>query len=240
MKILKLESNQRLYTTYSGEEYRINNMPISQIINFLSHRSYTQQMTINYIKKHYNLDISEEVKRLENEGGKILALWEFSKSIYERFLKENPRDDYEPHSRDYFKNKGRNYYLKFAKWCGHLPNKDFLNTWVSMDEVHHIHPLVYGGSNDLENLIHISKFNHDILHLNPLEKYEKYNHQAICYLWYLYSDWIAEKNKWFVEKYDLMRFKDRSPSFLVDMYKASIKEEMSEFYSNLQKEMVNE
>lgn len=209
------------------EEYLVNGLfPLHNLILYLSaHREYNSKMAIDYLNKYYDIDLYKHTHSLEKYFLTTI-------NAYDEFLTENPYpDDFNKTSRDYFNNKGRSHYLKFVNWCGHLPNMDYLNMPVEMDVVHHIHPLVYGGTNELDNLIHICEFNHEVLHMNPLEHIKKYCHQAVDYLWYLHNPYMSDKNKKIYHKYNMKNIEDKSNQYKVDFYKSAIKEEMNELYN---------
>lgn len=218
-----------------GETYLINDrLPIHNLISFLStHREYNYEMSDKYLKDNYDIDISNHRESL------IEDCFDVTVNIYERYRKSHPTpSDYIANDRKYFNTKGRNYYLKFVNWCGHVPNKDFLGLPVKADVIHHVFPLVYGGTNELENLIHISERNHEILHLNSMEHIQKYNFQAVDYLWYLNNPFITEKVKYLHNKYNFDMLEGRSNEFKRDYYFAIIKEEMIEYYKLMEHQEV--
>lgn len=220
----KTNTNIKLIPSQEGEEIYFGKMPLSWLINYLSsHREYNKELTIKYIKDIYEMDLTKEIQNM--------PWWMCDINIYDEFTKEHPRTGYKTDSRDYFNNKGRNYYYKFINWLNHYPEQDYLLDCMKTKVVHHIFPLVYGGDNSLENLIHISDFNHELLHENPNEEDRKSCFKSVDYLWYLHNPYISDKNEYIVHKYKLMEIKNRSAKYQMNAYKSAIQEEMYEFYN---------
>jgi hypothetical protein len=180
-------------------------------------------MIINYTKDIYGLDITEELKQYESEHGK---LWNGDFNIYDNFDKENPVDTPDDNTRDYFVKHAKKRFEKFIEKHEELQEDRLLPLFEPKD-IHHIFPLVWGGSNKLSNLIYISRFTHDLLHKNPLENIEKYCYQACDYLAYL--GWINGFD-YLDNLYNLKQHME-SKKLLVQMYKGAIEEEMDKFYT---------
>jgi len=225
---LKIEEGNRIYPPQKGETYFLGKLPLHWLVYYLSTiRNYNKELTIEYIRKNYDLDISDVISSI--------SWWEWNDvNIYEEYTKRNPRKGFKTNERRYFTSRGRSYYIKFAITQWGFWKKDFINHFLETDVIHHIYPLVYGGTNHLENLIHVSSFNHDILHSNPLENIEKYNHQALNYLWYLQFPWTTEKNQYLFEKYNLdQMINHESKQYQANILSAAIKQEMNEFYEHI-------
>jgi hypothetical protein len=230
MKVLTIEDGYKIFPSQKGNTYLINNrFPLHWLVYYLSlHKHYNKELTNNHIKTFYDLDISD---LLDNDD---VFYWVWNKDdIYKEHLTKYPRKEFNEDSRDYFNSRGRSYFLKFIK--NH--NEDFVNGLMKTSVVHHVHPLYAGGTNRLENLICISDHNHDLLHMNPMEIIEKYCHQAVDYLWYLYSAWDTDKNKRILDKYkitEIVESNEDNHSFIVDVYLSAIKSEMMEFYKYIE------
>lgn len=202
-------------------------MNIKDFLNYLcSYREFTKQRSIDYINEIYNTDISEVINEY-----KLLDWLEID--IYDNYRNLNPLPDNYSNDRDYFSNKGRTYYINFIHNIGHLFDKDYLCHLYNSSEVHHIYPLVYGGGNELENLIHINNFHHNLLHENPLENDKRFCFQAIDYLYYINCPWNQDKNKILNDKYSMEKVKDKSPQYQFNFYKNMISQEMNDFYENI-------
>ena len=121
--------------------------------------------------------------------------------------------------------------MKFIKLHEEL-QEDRMLPLFQVKDIHHIFPLIYGGSNNILNLVYISKFTHNVLHNNPLENIEKYCYQAYDYLAYLgYINGFKYLN-------DLYKIGDyvKSKKLMVQMYKGAIEQEMDKFYEYIQRQ----
>jgi len=144
-------------------------------------------------------------------------------------------------SREYFTKYARKYYGNFIEYveenyCDYswndefkLSKKDCVFKLLNAKDVHHIFPLVYGGDNSLQNLIHISNYTHKILHMNPLEKIKKYCYQAIDYMY-----WMCNYNLINVyEKYNIFNLCNNDVNIASKLILNRIEEEMLFFYNYL-------
>ncbi|OHD22840.1 MAG: hypothetical protein A2Y34_04430 [Spirochaetes bacterium GWC1_27_15] len=206
---------------------RIGLIPIKDYIRNLDLRNYGRSMIIEYTKEIYNLDLTNELKIYEKENWN---LWNGDLNIYDNFDKENPIEEPDNLSRNYFEKHAKKKFIKFIKQHEEF-QEDRILPFFKVKDIHHIFPLIYGGSNKISNLLYVSRFTHDLLHINPLENIEKYCYQACDYLAYL--GWF-EGFKYLNEKYDLGKYVD-SKKLLRQMYKGAIEEEMSKFYEYIQK-----
>jgi hypothetical protein len=182
-------------------------------------RRFNEELIIKHTYNVYEVDISENINS-------HFVWYEEKRNIYQTFLNENPLTKNDDYSRQYFNSYARNRYLKFIDHT-YFSNEDCLTHHQDYEEIHHIFPLVYGGSNAIENLIHISHFNHGLLHENPLEKNEKMCHQALDYLGCLYS---PQSTLRIFTKYDIGEFSYRMTN---DIFKSCIREEMRIYYENI-------
>lgn len=222
------EDGYKVFPPQKGKVYMANSIPLHWLVYYLSrHKMLNKELSIKYIKENYHIDISSIIDTYE---------WDWiEEDVYSSFIKTHPREDFN-NTRRYFESKGRTYYLNFSKSINYSIKKDQLNGLVKANTVHHIYPLVYGGTNHLENLIQVSTFSHDILHENSREKEERFCHQAVDYLWYLYCPWITDKEKYIFKKYKLNEMNDMAINFKMDSYFAAIKNEMVEFYERINKD----
>lgn len=156
-------------------------------------RFYDTQYIIKYTKEIYDINLTK--KEIRNNNYESIHLKIINNNVFDEFRKEksiNIADD--DYSRKYFNGKARNQYLDFLKFINrkyiNKISKDYIKkcfgiTLRKASEVHHVHPLMYGGSNQLENLLALSGWTHRLLHDNPLERYKKYCFHALDYLNYI-------------------------------------------------------
>lgn len=201
---------------------KIGLIPINAYIRNLDLRNYGSSMIVQYTKNIYELNIENELRQYEEIHG---SLWNGNLNIYDKFEKENPLSEPDDYSREYFNKYTKKQFNKFKKINIEF-QEDRLVPLFKPKDIHHIFPLMYGGSNKLLNLIYISKFSHDLLHENPLEHIKKYCFQACDYLTYLGS---AKGFKFLNKEYDLNKYIDNK-ILIVQMYKGAIEEEMYKFY----------
>lgn len=185
-------------------------------------RHCNEQQAIIYTKKIYNIDLS---LILSNQK----YYWDYKINYYNEFYKTHSYPIEDDGSRKFFNIYGRKSYEKFMD-LAYFDNEDCIMQHMKYSDIHHIHPLCFGGKNNIENLIHINNFNHDVLHENPLEEHEVYCHQAVDFLGCLYSEVMTGE---IIRKYKLVNY---SEDMFVDMYKACIKEEMRNYYNYKQEE----
>lgn len=203
---------------------KVGLIPIDKYIDCQSYKLLTKEMTIAYTLRNYSVDLEEYINGLDDN---IFIRYD----VYKIFNETNPlRIDYDD-SRVCFQNHARNRYLKFYEKEYWLHDNDYLFRYMLADEVHHIYPLIFGGCNEITNLIFINKRNHDLLHNNPLENIEKYCHQAVDYLYYIYNTLLYT----FIDKYEINKFEDNK-KLLVNIINTYIEEEMMYFYSYIIKE----
>lgn len=107
--------------------------------------------------------------------------------------------------------------------------KCFGITLRKASEVHHIHPLMYGGSNQLENLLALSGWTHKLLHRNSLEKHKKYCFHALDYLNYIgnYSFFYH------MDKNNIFNKSNGVPEIAGEMMSNVFEEEMYLYYHEL-------
>ena len=209
---------------------KIGLIPLESYIKNLDLRNYGRSMMIRYTKKIYDIDISKEIESFENERGDF---WNGDANIYEQYDISNPPSEPDDFTRKYFNNKQKGRFIKFSERHTEL-KEDRLIPLFPIQDIHHIFPLMYGGSNKLLNLLYVSSISHDILHMNPLEHIEKYCYQACDYLAYLGSTslsfgFIKSGYTYLNELYNLKEYKD-SPTVFMNMYKGAIEEGMNKFY----------
>lgn len=218
-----MQTKYKIYGLEQGETFYIDKMKLEDYLWYLNfRRHFNKELTIAHTKKYYNIDLTNILKDVH-------FFWEYKFNIYEDFYEQNPKAKTEDNTRQYFNLRGRRNYEKFIQTTFYSLS-DCLSPYHSYKEIHHIHPLIYGGNNRIENLIHLSNFNHDLLHENPLEEHDKYCVQSVDYLGTLYSyDKLSE----YIREFNFEKYSDE---MMCDLYKACIKEDMRVFY----KEKVNE
>ncbi|AWI05943.1 hypothetical protein B9W14_16020 [Clostridium drakei] len=233
LKDMKMSFNVLFYVLqckymlkYRGEVIKvlskIGPIPLTEYIDCLNAKNFNRDMAVKYTKKIYDKDISDVAK---------LHIFLVNSNVYREFEKQNPISKtaiqalktYNP--REYFSHYTCRRFYKFFAFID-VGEFDQLTFLMTAEHIHHIYPLTYGGTNKLENLIYVSEFNHKLLHKNPLENIEKYDFQAIDYLWYLYSKKLPE----LISKYNLKLTFDKSSSFIKNQFKNCIEEEMKIFY----------
>lgn len=215
---------------------KINGIPLFAYLKCLNARGFNNDLVIKYTKNIYNIEISKEIDKNKN-------IMHFSDDTFITFYEMNPDYELNNNDRDYFNSKTKPLFNKFSKHAGIDKNFDFfcgnfvsqiigcgfkVSETLKTDVIHHIHPLVYGGTNNFENLLCVSRFNHEILHENPKEDIEKYCFQAVDYLFYLWDQSSGAKE--LIDKYKLREIK-REIGF--DAYLSAIKNEMRLFYSRI-------
>jgi hypothetical protein len=211
---------------------KVGLIPIEPYIRNLDLRCYGRDMIIKYTKNIYDLDITEELKIFESKHGN---LWCGNLNIFNEFEENNPTKEPDDKTREWFESKQKRRFLKFAKNREEF-REDRLIPLFPLQDIHHIFPLMYGGSNKLLNLMYISKFSHNLLHKNTLENIEKYCYQACDYLAYLGGigfGIIASGFNYLDDKYKLSNYQN-NPHVLLSIYKGAIEEEMYKFYLHIQ------
>lgn len=199
----------------SSEQFQINGIPLpAYLYYFQERRRFSKELIISHTKKYYNIDLTDQLEDYK---------WGFKFNIYEKHnesFKQRKQDD---GCRKFFDTYARDEYYNFMD-NAFFNEEDCLTYFFNHTEIHHIHPLVYGGKSNMENLIHLNSFNHDVLHMNPLESEEKYCHQAVDYLGYLYTELGVSM---IIRKYELAKHDKR---MFFDLFKSCIKQEMRAFY----------
>jgi len=208
----------------------VGEIPLENLCLWLNMRSYNKQMMIEYIKKYYEIDVTKEIDEL-HKSHKII--FDFGTNMQEKFNKEYKCSVKDDGTREWFNNYGRRKYERYMEKCllfsGDFEDKfdEILDMQIDV-VVHHIHPLQYGGTNDISNLISLNYYYHNILHKNPLEHIEKYCHQAVDYLRYL----RRVKADYLNIKYNLDTYKEQ-PLFGFKVLNLAIENEMDLFYEKL-------
>lgn len=201
-----------------GETLYIGKMTLHDYLWYMAYRRhFNKDLIIKHTLKYYNIDLTGIIDEY---------MYDFKYDIYEAFRQRNPLSKEDDKSREFYNTYTRKYYIKFIQNAYFVDDEDNLTHHQKYSEIHHIYPLVYGGDNSLENLIHLSKFNHDLLHENPLEDDEIQCHGAVDYLGCLYG--YNQSHKIF-RKYNFDNYNDHT---IHDAFKAAIKNEMMEFYNH--------
>ncbi|MDT0160477.1 hypothetical protein [Bacillus sp. AG4(2022)] len=205
----------KLFGFDEGEDFYINGIPLPMYLYYLKERRhFNKELIISHTKKYYDIDLSDQL------GDYI---WCFQFNVYDKHKEELKQRKVDDGSRKYFDTYARDEYYNFMD-NAFFNEEDCLTYFFNHTEIHHIHPLVYGGKSNMENLMHLNSFNHDVLHLNPLESEEKYCHQAVDYLGYLYTELGVSM---IIRKYDLAKHDNR---MFFDLFKSCVKQEMRNFY----------
>lgn len=185
---------------------------------------------MEYIKKIYNIDISEYKDEFKNR-------YDHNYDVFTYFNEKYYKNEIQEDNRKYFNKVTRKKFIKFYK--KNIENLEVhvfdqcINLFAIATDYHHIFPLQYGGTNDLQNLIALIPPHHKVLHKNPLEDIEKYCYQAIDYLYYLWHGKCKEITK----KYNLMFYKD-DEEYRLKMINMAIENEMKYFYKLITKEHI--
>lgn len=180
------------------EDIKVGLIPIKDYLYILEQRLYCPEYAIEYTRKFYDVDITEYID---------LIFWEFNTDIYKYYEEHHQVKVQDDKSRKWFNSYGRKRYSKFYK--SYKENDKLYDLiedrFAVSDVIHHIYPLVYGGSNNLLNLIPVTDRFHKILHKNPYEHEERFCFQAVDYLSYLMS---IDKFASIYLEHDLQRYKD--------------------------------
>lgn len=206
----------------------VGEIPLDKLCNWLNMRSYNKEMMLDYIKKIYEVNVSNDIEDVHKQG-KII--FDFRTNMYEKFETENPTKKEDTGSRYWFNNYGRKRYVEFLMNCM-LFSCDFEKIYdeiIDMEadtDIHHIFPLQHGGKSNLINLISVCPFFHEILSNNPLIHIEKYGFQAVDYLRYL----VRERWSYMNEQYNLSEFLKKDKKLFSDIFTMAIKREMNKFY----------
>lgn len=149
------------------------------VVYMSEYRKFNKEMIIDYLINVYGC----KRKIIDNDDKFNSILDRHCKqevNIFDEYYKQDDYRKYEQSNRDYFNNKVKNKYIGF-----HLDNfgeKCYISGFLEPYAVHHIFPLQYGGTNQLENLIYISGTMHKILHKNPKEESYTYCQVAVDHL----------------------------------------------------------
>lgn len=201
---------------------KIKDIPYKDYIEIMNKRKYDIKKIIDYTILVYGIDIrciSQYSKYIDN------IVW--NDTIY-----DFPKEYHNSHCRKFFNNTVKPNYIKFInnnfqpKNLIKLDDMLFSET-VKADVFHHIHPLIFGGTNDYYNLIPITEYNHKLLHMNPYETKAIKCFQAIDYLTYLY---MPKSIKQLYKKYFTKKINNQGLRFINEYWKIIYKEEMLLFY----------
>lgn len=183
MKIIKYENDEL-----------IGRIPIFDYILYLYNIKCGKERAIKRTKEIYNCDITDVVMKMDFIT-EYDPLYEFANNFKILDIMDNG-------SRGWYQRNGRKRYIRYLAFISKkysIPQVRFLDffTWnskvnIEAHHVHHIHPLSLGGNNDVENLIFINKFNHEILHINPRQGDFISNNMSVDYLYYLYNGAYSE------------------------------------------------
>lgn len=218
----------------------INGIPIDVYFRCLNAKGFNKERAINYTKEIYNIDITETF------NDKYKYIFYFFSDIFDKFY-DNIEFKKGDTTRKYFNNVAKNKYYKFAleynergaKYDFFIPiqllisGDEKANKFFETSVIHHIHPLMYKGTNDIENLINVNDFNHNLLHMNPLEEYKIYCHQAVDYLFYLWD--YNTGLKYIYENY-IINCNDKIKHKII---KLAFETEMQTFYKRLEDNLNN-
>ncbi|MGD6876994.1 HNH endonuclease [Bacillus infantis] len=211
----------KLYGYEEGEDFFINGIPLPMYLHYLKERRhFNKEIVVSHTKKYYDIDLTDQLDDY---------IWSFKFNIYDKHRESFKKRKTDDGSRKYFDTYARDEYYSFMDTT-FFDEEDCLTYFFNHTEIHHIHPLVYGGKSNMENLIHLNSFNHDLLHLNPLESEEKYCHQAVDYLGYLYTELGL---RMIIQKYELAKYDDR---MFFSFFTTCIKQEMRNFYDYILEE----
>lgn len=193
---------------------KVGLIPVDSYLSILNGRNFSKEFATKYTLDTYNIDISAQTE---------WYIFNFTSNIFNDFDENNSTPK-----------MYRQRYLKFLDTNNLSRDKDIYVLFEQPHDVHHIFPKCYGGTDDIKNLCYVSTFTHNILHENPLERIEKYNHQALDYLYYLNhfnGDYI-------LDKYNVEQYKFSLSRLMKKVYKACLEEEMYLFYDYIQKKQL--
>lgn len=210
----------KLYGYESDNGFYIGKMNLQGYLWYLNNsRRFNKELAIAHTKKIYNVDLTDI---LNNQT----YYWDYKQNNYEAFTQSFNSLREDDGTRNYFNSHGRRRYERFMSFVG-FNSDDCLSDYFTYSDIHHIFPLGYGGKNNIENLIHLSNFHHDLLHQNPLELNETCCHMAVDYLGYLYHEVNIYK---IIVKYELAKY---SREMIPSLLRSCIEEEMRLFYKDL-------
>ena len=200
-------------------------------------RFYDTKYIIKYTKEIYDIELTE--KDVRSNGCESIHLNIIDENIFDEFRKEKSINIEEDDcSREYFNNKARTQYLNFLKYIKIKYINDFSKNYMKRcfgislrkaSEVHHVHPLIYGGNNQLENLLAISGWSHRLLHNNPLEKHKKYCFHALDYLNFIGNYCFF----YYMDKNNIFNKSNNVPEVAGIMMSNAFEEEMYLYYHEL-------
>lgn len=185
------------------------------------YRKFNKEMIIDYLINVYKC----KPKIIKNDERFKLILDKFctqETNIFDEYYKQ---DDYRKHvqnNRDYFNNKVRGRYIGF-----HFDNFDeycYISGFLFPHDVHHIFPLQYGGTNQLENLIYISGTMHDILHKNPKQNSYEYSHIAVDHLI------LAVRGYRWIDLNEAVKEANKDLEKATDIYLKKVEDRMNKYY----------
>jgi len=201
----------------------IGNIPLKEYSYYLGEiRKFNREEIISHTTNIYNFDIREYVEKLN-------YYWTDNKNYYSDFINKFPISIKDNGTREYFDKYSRPNYINFVNtYLGGGFDRDCLQPFLKSSDVHHIYPLVYGGDSQLKNLIHLSTFNHNLLHENPCEKNKIACHMGLDYLGSMYTNEGVYK---ILKENDI--FNDCKPEMMMDYLKVIIKHKMYDFYEKI-------
>ncbi len=176
-----------------------------------NYRLLNSDEIVTHITKYYN--VNEETVR--NDKRLMSKIYEHD---FETRYINLPETSY---GREDF-DKVRRKYVKFSDTYYDMCE---ISEFMPKEDVHHIYPIVYGGSNHYKNLIYINGFLHSLLHENPREEYENCCHLAIDHLCMLTHNQF--------ELVTSLQDANNDHFMASKLYKQRIKTKMWEFYSFL-------
>ena len=212
-----------------GITQQINSIPYTDYIEIMNTRQYDIKKIIEYTSMVYRIDIQTIENYSKNINNNI-----YGENIYEDFINADEQLKYKSASRKDFNSYVRPQYIKFVNQYFHPKNDIKLDDMlipnqIKANVIHHIHPLIFGGTNSIYNLLPITDFNHKLLHMNPYENNIRTCYQAVDMLSYLYSKPML---KLLHKKYFTKKVKDKGLRFENKYWQIIFEEEMQKFYNN--------
>jgi hypothetical protein len=204
----------------------IGEIPLEEYLYYLTERRYfNKELVLSHTKEVYEIEL--DIEQIEKCSG----FWGVrERNIFNSFNEINPIKHEDDGTRDYFNTVGKSRYKKFAN--SHFDTafgQDALCPFMITGDIHHIYPLLFSFNNSIENLLHLSKINHGLLHMNPIQISEKACKMSVDYLGYLYTfrglRQIVKENEVLNDRSDMDLFR----GFL----KAIINNKMRKFYERL-------
>jgi hypothetical protein len=174
---------------------------------------------MDYLHNVYDIKMSE----IEKQMFQFINKYAYDVDIYKDYYSKNDYRKDDDGSREYWIKKAKKFYKDFQ--IQFFDDTCLISGLNSSLEIHHIHPLVYGGNNHIENMIHVAPIIHELLHENPLEHDFKACHIAIDHVLLAYRGY---KRYWLLEL--IQDYRKENKQLIVRKFYRKLRDKVHDYY----------